>query len=376
MIKDSLRSLTSFIQLNLKFIFNFSQKKTLIFNFPREQVAKKDINYIQDLFKDLEKKYLVVYIHKIKNQNLNLKNKYYMHQYLLKFIFNVDFFVSNYISDFFPFKSKKIYIHHCITDSPLTDIKKNNEIAARFYCYNYILINSKFVKKYFNQILSEYCKKFKKKNTYQVIDVGYPRIDYLLKKINLKNKNKSIIIAPANFIAFKNFSLINDLEFIIDNLLKFFSLKVIFRPHPQNRKDILTENFKFNERFAFLNKYQNDKRFIFDTSDNYLKNYSESKLMISDLSGTAFTFAFLTNNPVLFFSNNEKKFQRLYNTFEHFKLRSKTGIDCNKKKLFLRNMNKLIKNKKNFSSLIKLEKKRLTQLSNAKKNIKNFFEKI
>ena len=156
MIVETIRSISSLILINLRLILNFSKRKTIVFNFPREQVAKKDINYIEDLFNDLEKKYLVIYTHKAKDLNTNFKNKYFIQQYLLKFIFNVDYLVSNYICDFFPYKSKKIYIHHCITDCPLTDKKKDNEIASRFYKYDFILINSRFVKKYFEDLINKF----------------------------------------------------------------------------------------------------------------------------------------------------------------------------------------------------------------------------
>lgn len=364
MIKEILRSIVSLILINFRIFLNFSNKKVILFNFPREQVAKKDLDYIFDLFKNLENDFLIFFVHKITDNTKKKNNLYFMNQYFLKFIFFVNYFFSNYISDFFPFSSKNIYIHHCITDSPLTDIRKNNEIASRFNKYDFILINSIFVKKYFEDIIDKYSKKSKLKKITKVIDVGYPRIDYLFKEINkiktLQKKN-SIIIAPANFIAFKNFTLLSYLEFIVDKLLKYFNFNIIFRPHPQNRKNFY--------KFKFLKKYKNEKRFLIDTSDNYLNNYYNTKFMISDLSGTAFTYSFLTENPVLFFLKNEKIYKKNYRKFEHFKLRNKIGLVCSEKKKFVKYIKKLIKNKKVFKNKIKYEKQRLTNLSNAKDNI-------
>ena len=37
-----------------------------------------------------------------------------------------------------------------------------------------------------------------------------------------------------------------------------------------------------------------------DLSNSYLKSYSKAKVMITDFSGTAFTFAYSTLKPVLF----------------------------------------------------------------------------
>ena len=337
MIKELFKSIISILVIYFKIFSNFSKKKIILFNFPKEQVAKKDLDYIFDLLKNLEKDFLIFYVHKIKYEIENKDNTYFMNQFFLKFLFFIDYFISNYISDFFPRGSKKIYIHHCITDSPLTDIRKDYEIAGRFNKYDFILINSKYVKKYFENIINRFCKKNKLNNSIKIIDVGYPRIDFLLKKKS-KNKSKlkknSIIIAPANFMAFKNFTLLTYLEFIIDTLLKHFDYNIIFRPHPQNRKDILFENNKNNYKIDILEKYKREKRFSIDVTDDYSNNYFKTNLMISDLSGTAFTYSFLTENPVLFFSLNEKIYKKHYQKFEHFKLRDKIGLVCRKKKRF------------------------------------------
>ena len=53
--------------------------------------------------------------------------------------------VANYLCDKFPSKCIKMYIHHCIYDSPLTEKKKELETALRFSNYNYILLSSNFV---------------------------------------------------------------------------------------------------------------------------------------------------------------------------------------------------------------------------------------
>ena len=131
----------------------------------------------------------------------------------------------------------------------------------------------------------------------------------------------------------KNFTLLTYLEFIIDTLLKHFDYNIIFRPHPQNRKDILFENNKNNYKIDILEKYKREKRFSIDVTDDYSNNYFKTNLMISDLSGTAFTYSFLTENPVLFFSLNEKIYKKHYQKFEHFKLRDKIGLVCRKKKI-------------------------------------------
>ena len=60
-----------------------------------------------------------------------------------------------------------------------------------------------------------------------------------------------------------------------------------------------------------LNKYSNYKKFYFDQSSNYSKIYLKSLTLITDISGTAYTYAFFTKNPVIFLEliiNSEKNF--------------------------------------------------------------------
>ncbi len=49
------------------------------------------------------------------------------------------------------------------------------------------------------------------------------------------------------------------------------------------------------------------KKFIFDQSADYLSNYGNSCCLITDMSGTAYTYAFFTLKPVIFYSKNETK---------------------------------------------------------------------
>ena len=72
---------------------------------------------------------------------------------------------------------------------------------------------------------------------------------------------------------------------------------------------------------------------------------------------------------------HEPDYKKYYSKFEHFKLRLKIGQVCYKKKLLVKNIKNLLKNKKNITSRIKIEKLRLKKLSMAKKNINNFFKK-
>ena len=134
----------------------------------------------------------------------------------------------------------------------------------------------------------------------KIIEVGYAKLDYLLEKIeNKKIDKKSILIAPTGINGFPELTIINKVEKIIRELLDKTNLNIILRPHPSDRN---------NKKYLHIkNQFINNQRFVYDLSENYFDTYSESKLMITDLSGTAYTFSFLTLSPVIFLSLNEKK---------------------------------------------------------------------
>ena len=104
---------------------------------------------------------------------------------------------------------------------------------------------------------------------------------------------------------------------------------VVFRPHPSNLNSNIVDRIE--------NKFSKYKNFNIDKSKNYLNTYSNSFLMITDLSGTAYTYSFLTLNPVLFFSISEDVLKKnSYNSLNYFKDRKKIGYIVNHE-------NKLIK---------------------------------
>ena len=81
------------------------------------------------------------------------------------------------------------------------------------------------------------------------METGYLKLDYLKKNIKTYNSiNNNIVIAPTIREHIKKLSMFDDLKKIIEILLTNRASKVIFRPHPINRKTHLTleieESFK------------------------------------------------------------------------------------------------------------------------------------
>lgn len=318
----------NFIILIKKKLFN---KKIIIFYHPNVKLINIHRKFVENLLNN--KRYFVLNLHQ--NFSLNERNYFFLINYLCNLIFNSDFFISNNVCDFFTPKSKRIYIHHDIYDTPLIDKKKEKNLRLRLSKYQYILLASNITKKIFLDLF----KKLKDKPKIKVI--GYFKLDIMLdNKITKREifKKKSIIIAPTNFLAFKQFSLYKYLDELIGNLLKLNEYNIIFRPHPSN---INSDNVN-----KVLSKYSNYKKFYFDQSSNYSKTYLKSLVLITDISGTAYTYAFFTKNPVIFFRTYKKTLEKKFYGLKYFQDRKKIGIIFDNMKSFEK-INKVI-NKRSF----------------------------
>ena len=89
-------------------------------------------------------------------------------------------------------------------------------------------------------------------------------------------------------------------------------------------------NFDDLKVIKLKSKYENYKNFIFDNSPDYFKSYKISNFLLTDISGTAYTYAVTTRKPVLFFNINETLIKLLkYNTLNYFKNINKIGWKVN-----------------------------------------------
>lgn len=133
-----------------------------------------------------------------------------------------------------------------------------------------------------------------------LIPGGYPRLDELiLRAVTLSPPvSKTIIIAPTLVSpASEHVSIMNQIPSFIDYLLSI-GWSVTFRPHPLNLSTTNDYYSKFNE---VIKCYQNSPNFILDRSSDYFVSYASSSVMLSDISGTAYTYAFAFGCPVIFF---------------------------------------------------------------------------
>jgi|694.fasta_scaffold10816_8 hypothetical protein len=348
----NLFSIFNLFILNFLIIFLKIKKKRIIFFYhPKKDLSHIHACYIENYLKKF-KDFTVIFgsISFVKSRYFVVKPIYF------KFILGVDIFASNNVCDLFINSSIKVYIHHDIYDTPLLAKRKESKLAFRLSCYDYLLIPSV---KSFN-LFNELFLKYKKKPKIRIIG-EYPRLTYLKKRIinNLRKDSRKkllrVIITPSGFYGVPKLSMKYFLKYII-KLLLINNIKVIFRPHPSDR---------FNKQTLLIKeKFKDNKYFILDDSDNYLENYKSSSLLITDYSGTAYTYSMITLNPVIFYSFNETYVNNVkYNKLNYFKDRSKIGV-------ILKNPNKII------AAIEKSMKKRNKIYKNALKiRNKYFFNK-
>jgi hypothetical protein len=356
----------SVLILNLITIcFKLKKKKIIFFYHPKKSLTLMHKFYIEDLLEDFTENYSVIYGHEV-NKNIGKKN-YFIKQGYLKFILNIDLFISNNICDVFPPRSKKIYIHHNIYDDPWVPRSKEKVMCQRLLNYGFIFLSSKMQIKMVDEMFRRYdIEKFPK-----LKEIGHLRIDYLLRKYSekFKIKKNSIVIAMTSFESFTEFTISNYLKDIIYELLNETSYNVILRPHPSNRDHIkiheLIEIFKHNTKFQC------------DFSENYVDTYAKSQILITDMSGTAYTFAFLTLCPVIFFLPNDDAIKKNnYDKLNFFLNRTKIGSTVRDVKLMSQEINKVLLKIKEYKESIQRLSKDIKYYGKAKKKFKEELDLI
>ena len=355
------RTIQSILILNskiIKFKIFEPKKKILIFFHPKKNLTNISIDYIQFLLADIKNTNVVNCIGHV-DDKLKEKKFFFISQKFLKYILFVDYFFCTYVTDNFPFRCIKIYMHHDIYDTPVVNNDLQNEFLLRLNKYDYLLLPNEISKKYFRKLYSD--NKIKEKFRYFVS--GYLKLQYL-KKLNKKNQKDKIIIAPTNIYSFNGLTIFPFIKKIIFFLLSTTKYLIVLRPHPSNRED---------PKFLKLKKlFQNNQRFKYDVTENYHKNYSESVFMITDLSGTAYTYCFLTKKPVIFFNDRNLLEKNFFLNLNYFKDIKKIGFEAksfNQLKIIIQNINKYSFIKKH--SIKRLENQRFTKL-NSKKIILEF----
>ena len=371
---NAFRSLISVILINTIIIYSRINKKKIIFFYhPRKLAVGIHTFYVEDLLEEFRESSVIIYgYNDVKNFG---KNYFFIKGSYLKLLLGIDIFMSANVSDVVVANSKKVYLNHHIYDSPLINSEKEKTLCRRFSKYDIVFLPSQDLIKLFNEMFARYSS-FADIKKPTLIEIGYPRFDFLEKKINnIKSLRNCILISPTNIYVDPKFSLFNELDELITDLIDNTEFNIIFRPHPINRKT--------PEILKIKNKFNNSSKFIYDASEDYSLTFSKSICFITDQSDTAYMFAFLTKHPVVFYSNKNLEYfinseenqikKYSYRNLKYFKNREKVGAIIHQAKFVSEKINKIKNNLKKYELSISELKKEIKYLGKTKKK---FIEEI
>jgi hypothetical protein len=140
----------------------------------------------------------------------------------------------------------------------------------------------------------------------KLIPAGYPKLDLMLAareaKLPVSAQGGTVVYAPTHVIASNErlASLRRHGARIIEALLES-GYQVIFRPHPMSFVD---EDRLLVARIA--DSHAGNPKFSLDRSKDYTRTYASADLMVTDLSGTGFTYSLTFTRPCIFFAADEE----------------------------------------------------------------------
>lgn len=257
------------------------------------------------------------------------KNLFYIPNNMLSNVDFADVFVSTQVGPFdhVTVKGKVVHLFHDIHDSALGDIENHYKIMLGI---DYFFLASPFIADRLKHLISvgkqrRMAGKSKEKENCLILG-GYPKLDGNIEYFNAyRGEPSALIYAPTmppgkwmkemgGVVATPQHSQ-DIIQAVLDNFPEY---DLIFRPHPHS--------LHFSDIQDIAKRYISHPRFIFDDNvDFYMDGYARSALMITDISGTAYTYAFTTLRPVVFFSHNEAEVTKIFGTFQYFVDRSKIG---------------------------------------------------
>ena len=321
-----LLSIKSIIYIILIIIFKkkFNQNlKIVFFYFPVKSYQNNFLELIDELRKENNLDVILAYNKGSSNEVKNYDKAFFLNLGYLKYIHNIDIFLSSYMVYEFPNSLNKIYINHDIYDTPWVNPEIEKKLISTLVRYDYIFLSSDIAISELKKKINQYHNVKSNKNKISLINTGYLKLDHVHK--NLKENNlpeESILLAPTLSSMLTDYNLDKFVDSIIEEILKNHKFKLIYRPHPG---DLINKEKKIVIKNVY-EKYKGQSNFSLDDNTSYLESYKKSKILVTDFSGTAYTYAFSKLRPVIFFSKNEEKLKKSeLNELFYFKDRGTVG---------------------------------------------------
>ncbi|WP_430396149.1 hypothetical protein [Ferrovibrio sp.] len=228
-------------------------------------------------------------------------NAYYCGRSYFRQIRPPAIFITPNLTELLPRSAISVYAIHDILDTPVGDEETFCRLGS---CFDYFLVPSKPAMAMLQQIFARHPGW----RMPVLIPSGYLRLDrnLALMKARGKQAKDRIVYAPTVLAApdWRPFCTAYGMaEAIVRSLRDTFpDDTIVFRPHPHS--------VAAPEIQAAINALHGLPRVEIDLDPaEYIENYARAKLLVTDISGTAYTFAFTTLAPVLFVSPHEDAFQ-------------------------------------------------------------------
>jgi hypothetical protein len=305
-----LLSIKSIIFINLFIIFKKILNKDLkivFFYFPVRSYQNNILELIDEIKKQKNLDVILAYNLGSSNEVKDYNKAFFLNLGYLKYINNIDIFLSSYVVYEFPNSLNKVYINHDISDAPWVNPEKEKILIKTINKYNYIFLSSDIAISDLKKKIDKYPDIKANEKKLSLINTGYLKLDHVYKELKKESPiEDSILIAPTLSSMLLDYNLDNFLDSMIQEILTNDRFKIIYRPHPgdliHKEKRLIVNNI--------YEKYKDKKNFSFDNNTSYLESYKKSKILITDFSGTAYTYAFSKLRPVIFFSKNEEKLKK------------------------------------------------------------------
>jgi len=321
-----LLSIKSIIIINLfikfKKIFN-KDLKIIFFYFPVKSYQDNILELIDEIKKEKNIEVILGYNLGSSGEVKSYNKAFFLNLGYLKYIYNIGIFLSSYVVYEFPNSLNKIYINHDIYDAPWVNLEKEENLMKTLSKYNYIFLPSDIALLDLQKKINQYPDVKINKKRFSLINTGYLKLDHVHRKLrNSSLSEDSILLAPTLSSMLTDYNLDEFLDTIIEEILKNKKFKIIYRPHPGDKNNN-KKNYTIKKIYE---KYKDRNNFFLDNNTSYLDSYKKSKMLITDFSGTAYTYAFSKLRPVIFFSKNENNLIKSdFNDLFFFKDRPDVG---------------------------------------------------
>ncbi|WP_434952536.1 CDP-glycerol glycerophosphotransferase family protein [Shewanella sp. HL-SH4] len=182
------------------------------------------------------------------------------------------------------------------------------------------------------------CRDYNLQNNVVLIPGGYPRLDNSIARLDdskLSDKKSEFIIYAPTLSALMTssetkytYSIFDAVEFIPAILAAFPDKQIIFRPHPDDlsviKQGIVTK--RANAFRQLLKLCDLEPRCHLDSNQSdYISTFSKARVLITDTSAIAYSFALTTKRPVIFYSADQEKVKQLMPDVAYIKDREKIG---------------------------------------------------